>query len=305
VLVLLSGNNLILKGDLPRRIFKCRIDPNVESPHQREFDFDPVEFVRACRHELVAAALTLFKAYLATETVERIGRGRTASFEVWDDLVRQTVCWIASRQEAGLLAKGIMPDGDYFPCLVDPMLALNESVKDDPIRSRLGRLLAAWSVEVGVGSDGKAAITVKELIAKTALFQYGRHAKIDLDEVGCQPILHDILVEMAGDPIRDEINSRSLGKTLVKNKDRIVDGLCLRAGKPRQATLTWWIEDLSASVGDVKRGFGGFEGFISYPGGKTQLKDLPVTDQNKPTKPTKSTPTGPSIAKRAKSKQNQ
>ncbi|MEA5098528.1 MAG: hypothetical protein VB032_08345, partial [Burkholderiaceae bacterium] len=75
-LVLVSGNNLILKGDLPRRILKCRIDPRTETPHQREFHFDPVEVIRENRQQLVAAALTLIRAYLQQKPVERIGAGR-------------------------------------------------------------------------------------------------------------------------------------------------------------------------------------------------------------------------------------
>jgi len=275
-LVLLSGNNLILKGDLPRRVFKCRIDPNMESPHQREFNFDPVEVVRAYRHELVAAALTLFKGYLTARTDKRIGQGRTASFEVWDDLIRQTICWLARLQETGGIAKGITVDGDYFPRLVDPMLALNESVKEDPIRARLVRLLDAWALEIGVGHGRGATVTVKELIAKSSLNR-GRSAS---DGEPVQPLLHDILVEMAGDPIRDEINSRSLGKTLARNKDRVVGGLCLRAGDARQNAATWWVEDTSREFGESD----------SYPHGKKDDATLNTMGQNKPTKPTKLTP---------------
>lgn len=45
-LILMSGNNITLKGDLPRRVLKCRIDPKTETPHQRSFAFDPAAMVR-------------------------------------------------------------------------------------------------------------------------------------------------------------------------------------------------------------------------------------------------------------------
>lgn len=83
-LVLLSGNNMTLKGDLPRRILQCRIDPKSETPHQRQFAFNPDELVRAQRQQMVAAALTLFFGYLTLGKGAQYGKGRMASFEAWD-----------------------------------------------------------------------------------------------------------------------------------------------------------------------------------------------------------------------------
>ena len=36
-LMLLTGNNLTLKGDLCRRVLLCRIDPKMKNPHKRSF----------------------------------------------------------------------------------------------------------------------------------------------------------------------------------------------------------------------------------------------------------------------------
>jgi hypothetical protein len=78
--VLLSGDNLTLKGDLPRRFLKCRIDPHIENPHQRHFDFDPIEVVTSYRQHLVDAALTILKAAFNRGGDPRLGKGRMASF---------------------------------------------------------------------------------------------------------------------------------------------------------------------------------------------------------------------------------
>ena len=42
VLVLATGNNLILHGDLSRRFLVAHVDPHTERPELRRFDFDPV-----------------------------------------------------------------------------------------------------------------------------------------------------------------------------------------------------------------------------------------------------------------------
>ena len=41
VSVTVTGNNLTILGDLARRTLICRLDPGVERPELREFDFDP------------------------------------------------------------------------------------------------------------------------------------------------------------------------------------------------------------------------------------------------------------------------
>ena len=45
LMVLLTGNNLCLAGDMPRRVIRCRIDPQTDKPFAREFDLDPLEWV--------------------------------------------------------------------------------------------------------------------------------------------------------------------------------------------------------------------------------------------------------------------
>ncbi len=70
-------------------------DARMEQPYTREFAFCPLTRVLAQRMELVVAALTLIRAWI-TAGRPRHGQGRAGSFEAWDDLVRQVVCWIAT-----------------------------------------------------------------------------------------------------------------------------------------------------------------------------------------------------------------
>jgi hypothetical protein len=61
VLFLLTGNNVPFKGDICRRVLTCRICPSEENPHERKFDFDPVEMVRRSRGQMVADGLTVLR----------------------------------------------------------------------------------------------------------------------------------------------------------------------------------------------------------------------------------------------------
>jgi hypothetical protein len=64
-LLLATGNNLILEGDLTTRALVCALDPQCEHPEERRFDVNLHELVPARRGELVAAVLTIPLAYLA------------------------------------------------------------------------------------------------------------------------------------------------------------------------------------------------------------------------------------------------
>jgi hypothetical protein len=280
-LVLLSGNNLLLKGDLPRRFLKCRIDPQTEAPHQRHFDFDPVSVVTTYRHHLVDAALTILKAAINRGTEPRIGKGRMASFEAWDDLVRQAVCWLASLQADGSLPKGALASGAVYPRLVDPMQAVTEAVQADPARSQQGRLLTAWAAEIGTGNARERTVTARQLEQCYQLVGALPAVAAGADR---PENLYEVLKSLAGTP-GGGINTRSLGKLLSKFKDRVYGGYRLRAGPPRQGATTWWLEDLGADSE-----FGTFRESVSTASRKkSKTKISTGTSGNKLTKLTKLT----------------
>ncbi len=85
-IIILTGNNLTLSGDMPRRVLICRIDPKCDAPHARQFELDPLSYVRSHRLEMAATALTFIRGFLSSGA-ER-AEGRMASFEVWDDYIR-------------------------------------------------------------------------------------------------------------------------------------------------------------------------------------------------------------------------
>lgn len=272
--VLLSGNNMTLKGDLPRRILQCRIDPKSETPHQRQFAFNPDELVRAQRQQMVAAALTLFFGYLTLGKGAQYGKGRMASFEAWDVLIRQTVCWLADLQTQGVLPIGDVGSDLALPNLVDPMQAVNEAVQEDPNLLQLGRFMDAWENQIGTGMSAATMFTVNRL-EKT--FALNRHSAPKNDNPDC-PDLFEVLLDIAGVPRSTEINTKKLGNYLASHEGRFIRGRALKRGAMYQGAVQWWVEQNS--------GPGEF-GESNFVNSKTKNLDKTTKVKKQPTKPTK------------------
>lgn len=84
VLVLATGNNLVLLGDLSRRFLVAHLDPHTERPELRRFDFDPVVKAAAERGALVAALHTIARWGVGKDT----GLPPLGGFEAWSRRVR-------------------------------------------------------------------------------------------------------------------------------------------------------------------------------------------------------------------------
>ena len=54
-----TGNNLVLVGDVVRRVLLCSLDPELERPELRQFKRNPLEAVLNDRGKYIAAALTI------------------------------------------------------------------------------------------------------------------------------------------------------------------------------------------------------------------------------------------------------
>jgi len=89
-----TGNNIQLQGDLGRRIIPIDIDAKMEHPEDRTDYRHPhlKAYVAAERPRLVAAALTLLRAYVVAGMPAH-GLPVKGSFEAWDRLVRGAILW--------------------------------------------------------------------------------------------------------------------------------------------------------------------------------------------------------------------
>ena len=200
VLVAISGNNFLPVGDLWRRVMTCRIDPRTEAAHLRTFKLDALQHVRDHRQEMIAAGLTLLRAFLAAGA-PRATKDKLGSYEVFDDLVRQCVIWLGK--------EGVAP-------VTDPAISIAKTRALEPELQRLTAFLSATHAVMG---DRKWRVA--ELIATV-------NAAPLTDDDG--QALHEALVLLAGDNF-GRINVRILGAWITKQADRRCNGLRVeRAG---------------------------------------------------------------------------
>lgn len=91
VLVLMTGNNIGLEGDMATRVVEIYLDSPLERPDCRTFKRDIKEWVRANRGEVVEKGLTVAKTYLDAGA-PNVGRG-ASRFGIWDITVRRAIVW--------------------------------------------------------------------------------------------------------------------------------------------------------------------------------------------------------------------
>lgn len=114
-LVVATGNNLELAGDITRRTLFCRIDPGEERPDQIAYSFDAVAEVMETRPQLVVAALTTLRAYIAAG--KPMPLPKIGGFEEWG-VIRQTLVWL-DQPDPAQTRELVMADDPQKAVLVD------------------------------------------------------------------------------------------------------------------------------------------------------------------------------------------
>ena len=214
-----NGNNIIISGDLWRRVIRAQLNPKMEDAHQRIFKGDPVKTVLADRGKYIAAALIICRAYIVAGRPDPAPP--LASFEDWSDIVRSALIWLGE---------------------ADPVASMAETKKEEPGRQVLGALLAAWQGSIGTGYDTRKPL--REVIELATAKAYN-------DGTGpVKMIWPDLAAAVAatgqgGKPIEPE----SFGKWMRSNKDRIVGDLHFTNEPDPKGAATWWVVDAKDEKG--------------------------------------------------------
>ena len=133
-----TGNNLVLVGDLTRRALLCRLDPKVERPETRVFDWEPIAVAKSNRAKYVGAALTVLRAF---HVAGRPGApSPLGSFEGWSDLVCGALLWLGC---------------------ANPIESMDELRKADPRLDDITAVIAQWRLVMG-----DERVTVAEVIGQ-------------------------------------------------------------------------------------------------------------------------------------------
>lgn len=205
-----TGNNLVIVGDLCRRVLTTVLDPQMERPELREFTGSPVARILANRGAYVAAALTVCRAYIVAGRPNKAKP--LASFEGWSDAVRSALMWLGE---------------------ADPVESIETARRDDPERIELDELLTAWAETLGVGK--RYRFTLAEVI-KIIGERTPAATEFKLD----WPRLHAAIQAVAARG-REPADAKSLGAWMRSRKGRIV-GNRRFANKSRDRGTYWWAE---------------------------------------------------------------
>jgi hypothetical protein len=102
-----TGNNIQLRGDLPRRCYRIRLDAREARPWQRENFRHPdlLSWVTKNRGRLIHALLTLARAWFAAGKPKAPNLARLGSFEAWTETVGGMVAFAGIPGFLGNLAE--------------------------------------------------------------------------------------------------------------------------------------------------------------------------------------------------------
>jgi hypothetical protein len=111
-MMMVTGNNMRIKGDLARRVIRCRLDTSVENPEERKgFKYgNLIKHVLENRAKLVHAALTITLAYLQSKPIVN-NVPNFGSFEAWSKVVREPLLWL-QEPDVKLSQKKVSEDSD-------------------------------------------------------------------------------------------------------------------------------------------------------------------------------------------------
>jgi hypothetical protein len=132
-----TGNNLVISGDLTRRILMSRMDAGCERPELRVFASDAVTEAKRKRTELVIAALTVLRAWHVAG--QRIELPPFGGFEDWSYRIREPLVWLDRAD----------------PCQTMTEVRESDSRRDDHIA-----VMEQWKMHFGVGHS----CTVQQVI---------------------------------------------------------------------------------------------------------------------------------------------
>lgn len=204
-MVLLTGNNITLVGDMPRRTLTCRFDTGLENPTKAKRDLSsiggmrPTEYIQKNRFKLAAAAITLVRGYLQSNLHKAGGaaKDRLSSYEEWDTVARQPVVWISQ----------------HVSGLTDPKLAVDEIIGNDPEHEALSELLT--EVKHWKGSE---TFTARQLYDHAEdKCRQPTNGRFDAG-------LHELLTELNNG---NRLTGKAVGRVLTYRRDRVADGLRL------------------------------------------------------------------------------
>jgi putative DNA primase/helicase len=181
-----TGNNLVIGGDMNRRVLVSTLSITDERPELRKFDDHPVAICKALRPAFVVAALTIMVAYLSSK--ERVSVPPLGGFEEWSRMVAEPLVWLGLPNPADVIA---------------------EIREEDPNLERLVQITVAWAAVFG-----DAPQRIRDVVDAATHTEQDDHGRLT------NPDLHDALMAIMGST--RVISPEKLAGWLKKNKNKTV-----------------------------------------------------------------------------------
>jgi putative DNA primase/helicase len=204
----ITGNNTVIEADIVRRTLRSQIDPHCENPEERTFERpDLLAHVQKNRGELVAAALTLLRAYVVAGRPDQ-GLLPLGSYEEWSHMIRDPLVWLGE---------------------ADPVETQKATMGEDPEREAVLSVMRPWFKVYG-----NAPITTPELVRQIT----GQ----DRAYVATTDDHRELFEAFEGVLGHGKVNARAVGKWVRKHKDRVWAGMAFKGLGTRGHNLLWRID---------------------------------------------------------------
>jgi hypothetical protein len=207
-----TGNNLVLRGDLSRRVLRVRLVTDMERPEKRSgFRHPDLEsYVAGRRPQIINAILTILRAHAVNGFPVPAGFAPLGSFPEWERVIRHALV------NAGL---------------PDPVATQEEVHEDDDDQARLLAVLQAWwrfrpqlagtaTHIVAVAMDGSSYLCPRD-----------------------QAEFRDALRELTGSPVDRPPCAQKLGYRLRDARDKKIAGYrVVKCDGKERAGVRWRVE---------------------------------------------------------------
>jgi hypothetical protein len=174
---MISGNNLRVRGDLPRRVIPIRQDAKKARPELRAGFRHPdlVAWAIAHRHEIVVAAFTILRAH-ALAGFPKHGLKALGGFTKWDRVVRSPILWLGFADPCGGMQEIHDHDDDDTADRRELLEAFRGTFDDKWVDSRRVHAAAiAGKDQAPLGSPGPSpTLTPGCRLYNALLPEYGR-----------------------------------------------------------------------------------------------------------------------------------
>lgn len=131
VLWLITGNNLVFEGDMTTRVVVCTLDAGVEQPERRRFERDLRAWIPEHRPRLVAAGLTILRAFIVAKDRPKTLAGLEpyGRFEGWSNLIRGALVWLGEPDPCGT-RRGVAETDPKREAFIELLQAIHERLGD-------------------------------------------------------------------------------------------------------------------------------------------------------------------------------